>query len=74
MTWLVQYRDAATDRLAGYPSPEEAIKAACGLLDNGYDVYRIGMESLDDSIEKDQITRICAIRVKARVPFGRSAH
>jgi hypothetical protein len=33
MTWLVQYRDAATDRLARYPSPEEAIRAACGLLD-----------------------------------------
>ena len=74
MTWLVQYRDAATDRLARYPSPEEAIKAACGLLDNGCDVYRIGMDSLDYSIEKDQITRICAIRVKARVPFARSAH
>ena len=74
MTWLVQYRDAATDRLARYPSPEQAIEAACGLLDNGCDVYRIGMGSLDYSIEKDQIARIYAIRVKGRVPFGRSAH
>lgn len=74
MTWLVQYRDATTDRLARYPSPEQAIEAACGLLDNGYDVYRISMDSLDYSIEKDQITRICAIRAKGRVPFGSSAH
>jgi hypothetical protein len=74
MTWLVQYRDATTDRLARYPSPEQAIEAACGLLDNGYDVYRISMDSLDYSIEKDQITRICAIRAKGRVPFGRSPH
>jgi len=44
--------------------PEEAIKAACDLLDNGYDVYRIGMDSLDYSIEKDQITRIYDIRVR----------
>jgi hypothetical protein len=61
MPWLIQYRDATTDRLARYPSPEEAIEAACGLLDNGYDVYRIGMGSLEDSIEKDQIARIYAI-------------
>ena len=74
MTWLVQYRHAATDRLLRYPSPEEAINAACDLLDNGYDVYRIGMDSLDYSIEKDQIARIYAIRVKAKSPFGRSAH
>lgn len=69
MTWLVQYRDAAKDRLARYPSPEQAIKAACSLIDNGCDVYRIGMGSLDYSIGKDQIARIYAIRGKARFPF-----
>ncbi|MGD0184012.1 MAG: hypothetical protein ABSC25_02045 [Roseiarcus sp.] len=73
MTWLVQYRDEATDRLVRYPSPEKAIEAACHLLDNGCDVYSIGVGSLDDSITKTEIARIYAIWVKAKFPFGKTS-
>ena len=71
MTWLVQYRDDATDRLVRYPSPEQAIEAACHLLDDGCDVYSMSMGSLDHSITKAEIARIYAIWVKERFPFGK---
>ena len=73
MTWLVQYRDEAIDRLVRYPSPEKASEAACRLLDDGCDVYSIGLGSLDDSITKAEIARIYAIWVQAKFPFGKAS-
>ena len=60
-SWHVQYRDASTDRIARYPSPEKAIEAACRLIDGGCDVYGIGTGPLSDSIERDQIAKIYAL-------------
>ncbi len=59
--WHVQYQKHGVDHVAWYTTPEGAIEAACALIDDGGDVYGIGVGSLDDSIAKDQIARIYAI-------------
>jgi hypothetical protein len=69
MMWHVQYRQDAADRLATFPTPEEAIEAACRLIDDGHDVCGIGLEPAD-SIAKDAIARIYAIWARAKYPFG----
>jgi hypothetical protein len=66
MTWHVQYRKDGADLLGRYPSPEQAIKAACGLIDDGCDVYGIGTGPLTDSIDRKQIARIYAHWVSAK--------
>jgi hypothetical protein len=47
-----------------------AIRAACRLIDHGYDVYGIGTGPLTDSIGKEQIARIYAMWARAKFPFG----
>ena len=64
--WHVQYRRGEADHIECFPTPEQAIEAACSLIDNGCDVHSIGFESLDDSIAKDHIARIYALWVMAR--------
>ena len=64
--WHVQYRKDEAEHIRWFSTPEEAIDAACGLIDDGGDVYGIGSGSLDDSITKDQISRIYAIWVRAK--------
>jgi len=71
MTWHVQYRNASGDHIERHPSPEQAIKAACRLIDDGCDVYGIGTGPLTDSIGKEQIARIYAMWARAKRPFGR---
>lgn len=68
--WHVQYRKNAVDHIDRHPTPQTAIEAACNLLDDGYDVYGIGTGPLTDSIDQDQVTRIYAIWVRAKCPFG----
>jgi hypothetical protein len=58
MTWHVQYRQGTVDHVARHSSPEQAIEAACHLIDDGCDVYGIGTGPLTDSIARDQIARI----------------
>jgi hypothetical protein len=70
MMWHVQYRKNAAHHIVWHPSPERAIEGACGLLDEGCDVYGIGTGPLTDSIEKDVIAKIYAIWVRAKYPFG----
>jgi hypothetical protein len=70
MEWHVQYRKDTTHHILRLPSPEEAIEAACRLIDDGCDVYGIGTGPLTDSIEREQIARIYAIWARARSPFG----
>jgi hypothetical protein len=70
MTWHVQYRKDATDRIERHPSPEKAIEAACRLIDDGYDVYSVGTGPLTDSIEREQIARIYAMWARPKFPFG----
>jgi hypothetical protein len=71
MTWHVQYRDAGEDRIERHPSPEQAIEAACHLLDHGCDVFGIGTGPITDSIGRDQIARIYALWARAKPPAGR---
>ena len=59
--WHVQYQKHEVGHVAWYATPEEAIEAACALIDESCDVYGIGLGSLDDSIAKDQIARIYAL-------------
>jgi hypothetical protein len=64
--WHVQYRKHGTKHLEWFATPEGAIEAACGLIDEGCDVYGIGAGSLDDSIPKDQIAKIYGFWAKAK--------
>ena len=66
MTWFVQYHQSGTSHLVLSETPEQAIKTACGLLDDGCDVYRIGTGPLTDSIGKEQIARIYEIWARAK--------
>jgi hypothetical protein len=70
MTWHVQYRQNDTDHLVRFPTPEAAIEAACGLIDEHCDVFGIGTGLLDDSITREQIARIYALWTRAKTPFG----
>ena len=49
-----------------HASPEQAIEAACGLIDDGCDVYGIGTGPLTDSVGQVEIARIYAIWAKAK--------
>jgi hypothetical protein len=71
MTWHVQYRQDTVDRIVRHPNPEQAIEAACRLIDDGCDVYGIGTGPLTDSIGRDEIARIYAMWARAKRPFGR---
>jgi hypothetical protein len=61
MEWHVQYRLAASDLVVWFPTPEEAIKAACRLLDDGHEVFSIGTEDVSDSVSARDIARIYRI-------------
>jgi hypothetical protein len=52
-------------------TPEEAIEAACRLIDDGHEVYGIGTGPLTDTIGMDEIARIYALWGASENPFGR---
>ena len=66
MTWFVQYRQSGMDHLVRANTPEQAIETACGLIDDGCDVFGIGTGPLTDSIGKEQIALIYDIWVRAK--------
>jgi hypothetical protein len=70
MMWHVQYTDEAGDKTRLHPTPETAIEFACGMIDRGLRVFGIGTEDLEDSISGEEIVRIYALWVRAKVPFG----
>jgi hypothetical protein len=72
--WHVQYWDSTGDHIVRKPSPEEAIEAACLLIDDGCDVYGIGTGPLTDSIARDEIARIYELWARPRHPFGRASN
>ena len=43
--WHVQYRKNKAEHIGWFPTPEEAIESACGLIDDGCEVYGIGLGS-----------------------------
>ena len=70
MIWHVQYRIESADHVERHPSPEQAIEAACRLIEEGCDVYGIGTGPMTETIGKDEIARIYAMWVRERLPFG----
>jgi hypothetical protein len=74
MTWHVQYREGATDLVERYRSPENAIVAACRMLDCGQNVYGIGTGSAADMPGLDEIARIYPFRMSAKYLFSRVSH
>ena len=70
VSWHVQYRQEPADCVARFQSPEEAIEAACRLMDDGNDVFGIGTGPLSDTIDRGQVARIYAMWVRARTPLG----
>jgi hypothetical protein len=66
MTWHVQFtRPGGVAEIVRFPNPEEAIEAACQLMDNACDVFGIGTGPLSDSIDRNQIGRIYAMWLRA---------
>ena len=66
MTWHVQYRDGGEDHVRRFPTPELAIAAACGLIDDGREVTGIGTGELSDSVGMDEIRNIYDLWRRAR--------
>jgi hypothetical protein len=73
MTWHVQYLKGSVEHIVRFPAPEEAIEAACRLIDDGWDVYGIGTGPLTDSIARQEIARIYNFWARAKRPIGRTA-
>jgi hypothetical protein len=71
MEWHVQYRSAGIEHVAWHQNPEDAIEAACRLIDGGTEVFGLGTDSLDDTLDRREIARIYAIWARANHPFGR---
>jgi hypothetical protein len=69
MTWHVQYRKDDVELISRHCSAEQAIEAACTLIDQGVDVHGIGTGPLSDSIDREHIDRIYALWARARHPF-----
>ena len=70
MTWYVQYWDGSGDHVDEWPSPEEAIEAACLLLDDGHHVFGIGTSPLADDVGEESIARIYKLWIRPRQPFA----
>jgi hypothetical protein len=59
--WSIQYRLSGSDMTAEALTPEEAIRVACHLLDDGCEVCGIGTGALTHVIIKEDIDRIYAL-------------
>jgi hypothetical protein len=71
MDWHVQYRRDGKEHVVRHISPEDAIEAACVLIDDGFDVHGLGTGPLVHTIDRDRINAIYNLWAKARHPFGR---
>ena len=71
MEWHVQYRTGGVSYVVWHSTPDDAIEAACHLIEEGGDVFGIGLQSPDDSIDRDQVARIYALSARSKRPFGR---
>jgi hypothetical protein len=64
MEWHVQYRSGGVEYVAWHQTPEEAIEVACRLIDDGDEVFGLGTDSLDDTLDRRQIARIYEMWVR----------
>jgi len=70
MTWHVQFRRDSIEQISRFPTPELAIAAACGLIDQGLDVWGIGHDPVSDTDSAATVARIYAIWRRAHLPYG----
>ena len=61
MEWHVQFRGSGADQVLWRKTPELAIEAACRLMDDGLDVFGIGVGDFTDSVGKVEIAKIYAL-------------
>jgi hypothetical protein len=66
MAWDIRYNREGLDQLESHPTAENAIEAACLLIDQGYDVYGIWTGHLTEAVDREQIIRIYSVRIKPR--------
>lgn len=55
MEWQVRYQRRSTECFGRYPTQEIAVKAACLLIDQGCDVFGIGLASETAELGREQI-------------------
>jgi hypothetical protein len=70
MQWIVQYKQSDTDQTVRAVTPEDAIRTACQLLDDGHEVCGIGTGSTTPIIERDEIARLYDLWVRAKAPYS----
>jgi hypothetical protein len=61
---------AEAERTVRAVTPEDAVRTACQLLDDGYEVSAIGTGSLISIIGKDEIERLYDLWVRAKPPYA----
>jgi hypothetical protein len=72
MDWYVQFRRDAVDDMSWHPTQEDAIEAACRLIDVGIDVFGLGTGPLTDAIGPEYINRLYQLWAREKYPFGRA--
>jgi hypothetical protein len=70
MEWTVQYKQAGVDRTVDAVNPDDAVRTACQLMDDGYEVCGIGTGALTHMIGKEEIARLYALWVRAKPPYS----
>ena len=71
MQWIVEYKQFDMDRTVRAVTPEDAIRTACQLLDDGYDVCAIGVGgSSTPVIEREEIVHLHDLWVRAKPPYS----
>jgi hypothetical protein len=70
MEWFVQSRHDAVDHIEWHPDEEDAIEAACQLIDTGVDVFGLGSGPLTDSIGPEYIKRLYQLWARKKYPFS----
>jgi hypothetical protein len=73
MEWYIQFRRDAVDHIDWHPTPEDAIDAACQLIDVGVDVFGLGTGPLTDAISRESINRLYQLWAREKYPFRRTA-
>jgi hypothetical protein len=72
MEWHVQFRRDAADHIDWHQNQEEAIDAACRLVDGGIDVFGLGTGPLTDAIGPEFIDRLYQLWAREKYPFRRA--
>jgi hypothetical protein len=64
-TWHVRC-GPGHEPIVGLQTQEQAIEAACWLMDGGFDVVGVGTGPTDDEVDRERMARVYAIWVRAR--------